>query len=69
MEFCHLRADVALVARMSLLAGALTGPSVTSLGQGADLGAEAGVALQTAPLPLVAVDTCLITLCPLVGPQ
>ena len=37
LVFCHLRADVTLVARMSLLAGALARPPVARLGQGADL--------------------------------
>ena len=55
-DIWYLGADVALVARMSLLACALTRPPVASLGEGADLRAEAGVALQAAPLPLPAVD-------------
>ena len=36
-DIWYLGADVALVARVSLLAGALTRPPVASLGEGADL--------------------------------
>ena len=60
-DIWYLGADVALVARVSLFACALTRPPVASLGEGADLRAEAGVALQAAPLPLPAVD-CLVPL-------
>ena len=54
--FRYLGADVALVPGVPLLAGALARPPVASLGQGADLGAEAWVALQAPPLSLTAVD-------------